>query len=116
MSEIVTPEQVKSKGSNVTGLDDSGYDGLGSASKNFGTTSENAFNAEGVKRLLESCSTSREDQLWITAANYLMVLVMGASVVYLLTMGEKGNDTKLGGKRAAIQHCYNRFYGIADAN
>ena len=115
MSEIVTPEQVKSKGSNVTGLDDSGYDGLGSASKNF-ETSEKTFNVEGVKRLLESCSMSREDQLWITAANYLMVLVMGASVVYLLTMGEKGNDTKLGGKRAAIQHYYNRIYGIDYAN
>ena len=35
MSEIVTPEQAKSKGSYVTGLDDSGYDGLGSASKNL---------------------------------------------------------------------------------
>ena len=116
MSEMVTPEQAKSKGPNVTELDDSGYDGLGSASKNFGTTSEKTFNVEGVKMLLESCSTSREDQLWITAANYLMVLVMGASVVYLLTMGEKGNDTKLGGKRAAIQHYYNRFYGIDYAN
>ena len=115
MSEMVTPEQAKSKGPNVTGLDDSGYDGLGSASKNF-ETSEKTFNAEGVKRLLESCSTSREDQLWITAANYLMVLVMGASVVYLLTMGEKFNDTKLGGKRAAIHHYYNRVYGIDDAN
>ena len=116
MSEIVTPEQAKSKASNVSGLDDSGYDGLGSASKNFGTTSEKTFNAERVKRLLESWSTSREDQFWITAANYLMVLVMGASLVYLLTMGEKGNSTNLGGKRAAIQHYYNRVYGIDDAN
>ena len=116
MSEIETPEQAKSKGPNVTGLDDSGYDGLGSASKTYETSSEKIFNVERVERLLESWSTSREDQLWITAATYLMVLVMGASVVYLLTMGEKDNDTKLGGKRAAIQHYYNRVYGIADAN
>ena len=116
MSEVVTPKQAKFEGTDSNRLNDSGYDGLWSASKKDGATTDDTFNVEGVKRLLETCSTSSEDQFWITAANILMPLVVGASVVYLLTMGENSNDTDLGGKRAAIQHYYNTVYGIENEN
>ena len=113
MSEVVTPKKSKFEG---TRLDDSGYAGLCSVSKKDGASTDDTFNVERVKRLLESCSTTTNDQFWITATNILLPLVVGASVVYLLTMGENTNDTELGGKKAAIQHYYNTVYGIENEN
>ena len=95
----------------VSMLDDSGYDGVGSATK--GGAAE-LFNVEHVKRLLDACSMSREDAFWVEIGNFMMTLVVVASVCYLLMMGDQGqgNADKLGGKRAAIQHYYDSVYGV----
>merc|ERR1719147_89527 len=96
----------------VPGHDDSGYDGLGSVSKE--TVVKERFNADEVRRLFENCSSSSHDELWVTMANYTMIAMVGACVVYLIFMGEDGNDPRVGGKRAAIQHYYNSVYGVED--
>merc|ERR1712096_23509 len=60
---------------------------------------------------------SKSDQFWSTAVNYLMLLVVGASVCYIVLMGDQvdimGEDqVKLGGRRAAIQFYYDRQMGV----
>ena len=115
MSVVGTPLQVKSKGCYLHRLDDSGYDGLCSLTKGRNTATK-TFNSEGVRRLLEICSRTSQDQFWVTTANILILVVMGASVVYLHMMGDKSTSQDLGGKKAAIQHYYNTVYGLEDGN
>merc|ERR1719508_188205 len=55
----------------------------------------------------------KSDQFWSTAVNYLMLVVVGASVCFIVLMGDQvdimGEDqVKLGGRRAAIQFYYDR--------
>ena len=113
MAMAGTPDQSKSKVSDLPGLDDSGYDGFGSANKGKNTVTE-TFNANGVKRLLEICSRTKQDQFWISMTDFLIVVVLGASVVYILLMVEKDISYELGGKKAAIKHYYNTVYGMVD--
>jgi len=115
MSVAGTPGQAKSKGRNFPSLNDSGYDGLCSGTKGKNTATK-TFNSEGVRRLLEMCSRTSQDQFWITTTNILILVVMGASVAYLLLMGDKSISKDLGGKKAAIQHYYNTVYGLVDDN
>ena len=105
-----TPEQAKKKLN--SGHDDSGYDGLCSVTKE--SALKEKFNADEVRKLFETCFSSRHEELWVTVVNYPMIVVVLASVVYLLMMGEEGNNPRLGGKRAAIQHYYNSVYGNED--
>merc|ERR1712179_80098 len=76
MAMAGTPDQSKSKVSDLPGLDDSGYDGSGSASKGKNTGTE-TFNDKGVKRLLEICSRTKQDQFWISMTDFLIVVVVG---------------------------------------
>ena len=115
MAVAATPESKKSKGSELAGLDDSGYDGLCSVTKGK-NPSKKTFNSEGVRRLLETCSSTSHDQFWVTMTHFLIFVVMGASVVYLLLMGDKSDNQDLGGKRAAIMHYYKAVYGNMDGN
>ena len=104
------------------GHNDSGYDGLDSAKKMLDASDvkklgEN-FDAEKIRSLLEKCSNfeSSKDQFWVAAVNYLMVLVMVASMCYVMVMGDLYADSddsqvKLGGKRAAIQFYYDSVHG-----
>jgi len=87
--------------------------GFGSVSKGKNTVTD-TFNAKGVKRLLEICSRSKQDQFWVSMTDVLILVVVGASVVYLLMMGEKDISHELGGKKAAIMHYYNTVYGMVD--
>eukprot|EP00092_Neocalanus_flemingeri_P076436 GFUD01094809.1.p1 GENE.GFUD01094809.1~~GFUD01094809.1.p1 ORF type:complete len:280 (-),score=80.41 GFUD01094809.1:77-916(-) len=99
--------------------DDSGYDALDSAKK---------VQDESLKKQKQNCNAeknlfkelfnlqSNNDTLWVSTSNYLMVVVMVASVCYMMTMGDliledqDGDQNlaavKLGGKRAAIQFYY----------
>ena len=115
MAAIGTPEQAK-KSCDLPGLDDSGYDGLGSVTKGENIAKDAFFNAKGVKKLLDICSRTKEDQFWVSVTNLLILVVMGASVVYLLMMGERGRSHELGGKKAAIKHYYDTVFGTVDRN
>ena len=57
-----TPEQAKKV--LYLGHDDSGYDGLGSVTKEPATKEK--FNADEVKKLFEKCYTSSHEELWVT--------------------------------------------------
>ena len=114
MAAIGTPEQAK-KSCDLPGLDDSGYDGLDSVIKGE-NTAKDVFNAKRVKKLLDICSRTKEDQFWVSVTNLLILVVMGASVVYLLMMGERGRRHELGGKKAAIKHYYDTVFGTIDRN
>ena len=43
-----------------------------------------------------------------------MVVVVVASVCYIIMMGDMDGEVKLGGKRAAIQFYYDSVYGGQD--
>ena len=108
MFTSINEQTPKSKHDNLQGHDDSGFDG--SAIK---INTVEPFNAEKVKFLLETVN-SNPDTFWLSVMNYLMVVVVVASVCYIVMMGEKGGELlpgKLGGKRAAIQYYYDSVYG-----
>eukprot|EP00092_Neocalanus_flemingeri_P031538 GFUD01034249.1.p1 GENE.GFUD01034249.1~~GFUD01034249.1.p1 ORF type:complete len:309 (+),score=78.60 GFUD01034249.1:77-928(+) len=100
--------------------DDSGYDALDSAKKvqDESSLKKQKQNCNAEKNLFKELFNlkSNKDKFWVTTANYLMVVVMAASVCYMMTMGdlileEQDGDqnlaaVKLGGKRAAIQFYY----------
>ena len=98
-----------SKHDNLPGHDDSGFDG-----SSIKMSSVEPFNAEKVRFLLETVRRRSLDKFWMSVMNYMMVVVVVASVCYILMMGEKGGEHlpgRLGGKRAAIQHYYDSVYG-----
>ena len=108
--------------------DDSGFDGLNSADKvqdeefedNFLMKHRQTETSPQTKDLASSYNPdppSKSDQFWSTAVNYLMLVVVGASVCYIVLMGDQvdimGEDqVKLGGRRAAIQFYYDRQMGV----
>eukprot|EP00092_Neocalanus_flemingeri_P005150 GFUD01005539.1.p1 GENE.GFUD01005539.1~~GFUD01005539.1.p1 ORF type:complete len:314 (-),score=79.80 GFUD01005539.1:111-977(-) len=112
-----TPE-VKSKMSPEH--DDSGYDALDSAKKvqDESSLKKQKQNCNAEKNLFKELFNlqSNNDTFWVSTSNYLMVVVMVASVCYMMTMGaliledQDGDQNlaavKLGGKRAAIQFYY----------
>eukprot|EP00092_Neocalanus_flemingeri_P024390 GFUD01026446.1.p1 GENE.GFUD01026446.1~~GFUD01026446.1.p1 ORF type:complete len:289 (-),score=72.67 GFUD01026446.1:97-963(-) len=116
-SNELTPEP-KSKISPVH--DDSGYEALDSAMKvqDESSLKKQKQNCDAEKNLFRELFNlqSNQDKFWVTTANYLMVVVMAASVCYMMTMGDlvlqdQGGDqdlaaVQLGGKRAAIQFYY----------
>ena len=113
--ESIHEETPKPKKANLPGHDDSGYDGLGSASK-VPDHQTVPFNAEKIRNLLEtSTASSPDDKFWVTTTHYLMVIVVVASMCYIIMMGDKDNDdypaVKLGGKRAAIKYYYDSVHG-----
>eukprot|EP00092_Neocalanus_flemingeri_P096865 GFUD01123340.1.p1 GENE.GFUD01123340.1~~GFUD01123340.1.p1 ORF type:complete len:280 (-),score=69.37 GFUD01123340.1:97-936(-) len=116
-SNELTPEP-KSKISPVH--DDSGYEALDSAMKvqDESSLKKQKQNCDAERNLFRELFNlqSNQDKFWVTTANYLMVVVMAASVCYMMTMGDlvlqdQGGDqdiaaVQLGGKRAAIQFYY----------
>merc|ERR1712126_492973 len=94
-----------------------GYDGgVGSSSKysskNYSTKKEDTFEAQRIKRVLEDIASIniKQDVLWVTVANYIVALILIASVFIGMLMG--GEDTgSLGGKKAAIKFYYDKVYG-----
>ena len=113
--ESIHEETPKPKQANLPGHDDSGYDGLGSASKVPDHQTVQPFNAEKIRNLLEASTASSPDKFWVTATHYLMVIVVVASVCHIIMMGDKNNDdypaVELGGKRAAIKYYYDSVHG-----
>merc|ERR1712096_83592 len=104
--------------------DDSGFVGLNSAEK---------VHDEKVNETLSTSSpqtkdftslfsyypdpASKSDQFWSTAVNCLMLVVVGASVCYMVLMGDQVDimgeaQVKLGGRRAAIQFYYDSQMGV----
>ena len=111
MFTSINEQTPKSKHDNLTGHDDSGFDG-----SSIKMSTVEPFNAQKVKYLLETVSSS-PDKFWLTVMNYMIVVVVVASVCYIVMMGEKGEEHlpgKLGGKRAAIQYYYDSVYGTED--
>ena len=111
--------------------DDSGFDGLNSTEKvhdekidNFlmkhRQTETQTSTSPQTKDLASSYNPdppSKSDQFWSTAVNYLMLVVVGASVCYIVLMGDQVDiigeaQVELGGKRAAIQFYYDRQMGV----
>ena len=118
MLESINEETPKFKQHNLPGHNDSGYDGLGSASKvpDHHQTVQ-PFDAEKIRNLLAASTFSSPDKFWVTATQYLIVVVVVASVCYIIMMGDKDDDhlaVKLGGKRAAIQYYYDSVHGDQD--
>jgi hypothetical protein len=122
MLDSINEQTSISKQANLPSHDDSGYDGLGSASKVLDQPEEakssEPYDARKIRNLLETCFTvSSPAMFWVTTMNYLMVVVVVASVCYIIMMGDKRGDdleVKLGGKRAAIQYYYDSVYGVQD--
>merc|ERR1712183_468377 len=100
--------------------DDSGFDGLNSTEKvhdekfddNFimkhrQTQTESETQTSTLPQTKDLASSynpdppSKSDQFWSTAVNYLMLVVVGASVCYIVLMGVGEDQVKLGGRRAA---------------
>jgi len=112
--------------------DDSGFDGLNSTEKvhdekfddNFlmkhQQTETQTSTSPQTKDLANSYNpvlANKSDQFWSTAVNYLMLVVVGASVCYIVLMGDQVDiigeaQVKLGGRRAAIQFYYDRQMGV----
>eukprot|EP00091_Calanus_sinicus_P010765 TRINITY_DN24787_c0_g1_i1.p1 TRINITY_DN24787_c0_g1~~TRINITY_DN24787_c0_g1_i1.p1 ORF type:complete len:129 (-),score=34.72 TRINITY_DN24787_c0_g1_i1:9-395(-) len=84
----------KAKQANLLGHDDSGYDCLGSASKVLdqpdATKSSELYDAQKIRNILESCSSSISDEFWVKVTHYLMVVMVVASMCYIIMMGDKG--------------------------
>ena len=113
------------KSPHPTGHDDSGYAGPESVEKICDEKREAYLKDEDQNQQMKDCTrscqqASKSDQFWFTTVNYLVMVVVGASLCYMVLMGdylvileEEGwAKAKLGGKRAAIQFYYDNQVGV----
>ena len=97
--------------------DDSGFDGLNSTEKVHETQTSTSPQTKDLANSYNPVPANKSDQFWSTAVNYLMLVVVGASVCYIVLMGDQVDiigeaQVKLGGRRAAIQFYYDRQMGV----